>query len=127
MIMLRALRIGTCAALVALGLGLLTAGTASAQSAGSLDSTFGLNGQGVVTTAGAQLLGVAVQSDGEIVAAGQSGGDVFVERFTTGGAPDGSTPARPESHVRSRSSQAATSSSRGQAAELCSSSASPPA
>jgi len=61
--------------------------TASAQP-GALDGSFGAGG--VVTTGSAQLLGVAVQANGEVVAAGQSGGNVVVERFTPAGQPDGS-------------------------------------
>ncbi len=52
---------------------------------GALDSSFA---GGVVPVSG-QLFGVAIQSNGEVVAAGQSGGRVFVQRFTTGGASDG--------------------------------------
>jgi uncharacterized delta-60 repeat protein len=62
-------------------------GAARASTPGELDPSF--NSSGVVTTAGSQLLGVGVQSNGEVVAAGQSGGRVVVERFTAAGAPDG--------------------------------------
>jgi len=67
---------------------LAAAGPAWAQSYGSLDPAF--NGSGVITTSSSQLLGVAVQSNGDVVVGGQSGGDVFVERFTPAGAADGS-------------------------------------
>ena len=62
-------------------------GAARASSPGQLDTSF--NSSGVVTVSGSQLLGVAVQSNREVVAAGQSGGQVVVERFTAAGAPDG--------------------------------------
>ena len=49
------------------------AASPAAAAPGSLDSGFGTGG--VVATGSAQLLGVAVQSDGKVVAAGQSGGN----------------------------------------------------
>jgi uncharacterized delta-60 repeat protein len=62
---------------------LVGAGGAAAQSPGELDSSFGSGG---VVGAGAQLLGVAVQSDGSVVAVGQAGGRAVAYRFTSGGA-----------------------------------------
>ncbi len=62
---------------------------AGAQPPGALDSSF--NGSGVVTLGSStQLFGVAVQPDGEIVAAGQSAGKVLVDRFNADGTPNGS-------------------------------------
>ena len=73
------------AALAAAALALAPAAAAAAP--GSLDPSF--NGSGLVTLgAGSQLLGVAVQPNGEIVVAGQSGGSVLAQRYTTGGALD---------------------------------------
>ena len=63
------------------------AGTARAAAPGSLDT--GFNRSGVVAPIDAQLLGVAVQDNGEAVAVGQSRGSVFVERLTAVGTPDG--------------------------------------
>jgi uncharacterized delta-60 repeat protein len=72
----------------ALALALAGGAAAQAQPPGTLDSTF--NGSGVLTLgSGTQLFGVAVQANGEIVAAGQSAGNVLVERFSTTGAVDG--------------------------------------
>ncbi|MGI8557053.1 MAG: hypothetical protein ACR2ND_01885, partial [Solirubrobacteraceae bacterium] len=62
-------------------------GMAAAAGPGSLDSSFGSGGVASLGT-GSQLFGVAVQSNGEVVAAGQSGGRVLVKRFTTAGKPD---------------------------------------
>ena len=73
---------------LALALALASAGAAEAATPGSLDSSFGSGGVAAFG-AGSQLFGVAVQSDGRVVAAGQSGGKVLVERFATGGQPDG--------------------------------------
>ncbi len=66
---------------------LATASTAMAATPGSLDPSFA----GGVASAGSgtQLFGVAVQSNGVVVAAGQSGGSVLVQRFTSAGAPAG--------------------------------------
>ncbi|MFD0273974.1 calcium-binding protein [Kitasatospora sp. NPDC127111] len=58
---------------------------------GSLDSGFGTGGKVVVDfgTGGADdAFGVAVQSDGKIVAAGLSGGDFALARLNTNGSPD---------------------------------------
>ena len=70
---------------------LLTAflGTASARAAvpGSLDSSFG---GGVVNLAsGTQLFGVGVESNGEVIAAGQTGGHVLVQCFNASGGSAG--------------------------------------
>lgn len=78
-------------AVLALALATASAAGAAAPGPGALDPSFG-GGSGFVS-AGAQLLGVAVQRNGEVVVAGQatdqSGGHVFAERFAPGGAPDG--------------------------------------
>lgn len=63
------------------------AGSASAQAPGSLDGAFGSGG--VASVSGAQLFGVGVQADGEVVAAGQSQGSVLLQRFTASGQPEG--------------------------------------
>src|SRR5947209_10876603 len=63
----------------------LSAGVASAAAPGAFDPAFG--GTGIVNAGGnSQLFGVAVQPSGEVVAAGQSGGAVVAERFSTAGA-----------------------------------------
>jgi uncharacterized delta-60 repeat protein len=78
----------TAAALVVSLAGLASPASAGAQPPGSLDSSF--NGSGIVTLGGgSQLFGVAVQPNGEVVAAGQSGGSVLVVRYSVSGAPDG--------------------------------------
>ncbi|MDQ6937304.1 MAG: hypothetical protein M3140_06280, partial [Actinomycetota bacterium] len=78
---------GVCAMLVLVLALLAGAASAGAQPPGALDSGFGSGG---VVNVSAQLLAVAVQPNGEIVAAGQSGGAVFVERLDPAGHPDGS-------------------------------------
>ena len=78
-----------CAALPAiLALALVCAGPANAAAPGSLDPAFGSGGVASLGV-GTQLFGVAVQPNGQPVAAGQSGGKVLVERFTTAGQPSG--------------------------------------
>jgi uncharacterized delta-60 repeat protein len=62
---------------------LIGAGGAAAQSPGELDPSFGSGG---VVGTGAQLLGVAVQSDGSVVAAGQASGRAVAYRFSAAGA-----------------------------------------
>jgi hypothetical protein len=76
------------AALAALALALGPGGVARAAAPGTLDPGFGSGG--VATPAGAaQLFGVAVQPNGDAIAAGQSTlGSALVERFTTAGQPD---------------------------------------
>jgi uncharacterized delta-60 repeat protein len=70
--------------LVAVVAVLAFASTAIAATPGSLDPSFA---GGVASAAsGTQLFGVAVQSNGVVVAAGQSGGSVLVQRFTSAGA-----------------------------------------
>jgi uncharacterized delta-60 repeat protein len=49
---------------------------------GSLDSTFGTGGT-ITTTAGNRANGVALQSDGNIVAAGSNGADFALARYTS--------------------------------------------
>jgi uncharacterized delta-60 repeat protein len=68
---------------------LMGAGVARGATPGSLDPNFG---GGVVSPAGAaQFFGVTVQSDGSVVAAGQSsGGSALVERLTGSGQADSS-------------------------------------
>ena len=78
-----------CVALLAIvALALVYAGPAHAAAPGSLDPAFGSGGVASLG-AGTQLFGVAVQPNGQPVAAGQSGGKVLVERFTTAGKPSG--------------------------------------
>ena len=84
----RVLLAAVAAASVALAVALGCAGVAEAAVSGSLDSTFGSGGVASLAP-GTQLFGVAVQPNGEVVAAGQSGGSVLVQRFGTGGQPDG--------------------------------------
>jgi len=81
-------RRGHVAALAALALALGPGGVARAAAPGTLDPGFGSGG--VATPAGAaQLFGVAVQPNGDAIAAGQSTlGSALVERFTTAGQPD---------------------------------------
>ncbi len=69
-------------------LALAAAPAALAASPGSLDPSFGTGGAVALST-GSQLFGVAVQSNGDPVVAGSSGGKVFVERYTTAGKPNG--------------------------------------
>ena len=69
-------------------------GTAAARAAspGTLDSSFGSGGV-AVSGAGMRLFGTAVQSDGKVVAVGESLGsspDVMVARFTPSGGLDSS-------------------------------------
>ncbi|MGI8714934.1 MAG: hypothetical protein ACR2NR_17495 [Solirubrobacteraceae bacterium] len=74
---------------VALTLTLMLGGTGVAHAAapGTLDPSFGSSG--TVSIPGAQLFGVAAQSNGDAVVAGQSGaGAAFVQRLSTSGAPD---------------------------------------
>jgi uncharacterized delta-60 repeat protein len=60
------------------------AGVAQAAAPGSPDPSFGSGG--VTALGGAtQLFGVAVQSNGDVVAVGRSGGNALVERFSTTG------------------------------------------
>ena len=63
-------------------------GAALAAAPGSFDGSF--NGGAVPLGAGVQVFGVAVQSDGQVVVAGQSGGRVMVERLSSGGQVVGS-------------------------------------
>jgi len=59
--------------------------------AGALDHTFG--GDGIVTTdfgSSEEAYTIAIQSDGKIVAAGYTGGDVALARYTVNGALDNS-------------------------------------
>ena len=85
----RAARNPVCAALLAIvALALVYAVPAQAAAPGSLDPAFGSGGVASLG-AGTQLFGVAVQPNGQPVAAGQSGGKVLVERFTTAGKPSG--------------------------------------
>jgi uncharacterized delta-60 repeat protein len=80
----------TLAAFAGLVVGLLAwSGVAVAAAPGSLDGTFGSGGV-VSLGSGVQVFGVAVQSDGGVVAAGQSGGRVLVERLGSGGQLAGS-------------------------------------
>lgn len=66
---------------------LLSASAAAAAAPGSLDASFG---GGVVSVgSGTQLFGVTVAPGGVVVAAGQSGGMVLVQRFTSSGQRDG--------------------------------------
>jgi uncharacterized delta-60 repeat protein len=67
---------------------LLPAAPAVAVGPGSLDSSFA--GGTVWAPAGSQFFGVGVAPGSEVIAAGQMGGDVFVQRYTQAGAPDGS-------------------------------------
>lgn len=84
----RLLTASAAAVLATLATGILAAAPAQAQSPGDLVSGFG--GSGVVTQpTGTQLFGVAVQSNGDVVAVGQTGGKVLVEQFTSAGAPAG--------------------------------------
>lgn len=68
----------------ALAVTLAWAGVAQAAAPGSPDPSFGSGG---VTSLGGstQLFGVAVQSNGEVVAVGRSGGNALVERFSSTG------------------------------------------
>lgn len=71
---------------VAVVAALLSAGAAAAAAPGSLDASFG---GGVVSVgSGTQLFGVTVAPAG-VVVAGQSGGRVLVQRFTSSGQSDG--------------------------------------
>ena len=83
-----AVRAGLILALVGASLALSAGVAEAAATPGSPVTNFGSAGVVSLST-GTQLFGVAVQSNGEVVAAGQSGGEVFVERFTTGGRVDG--------------------------------------
>jgi len=72
---------------VAVVAALLSASAAAAAAPGSLDASFG---GGVVSVgSGTQLFGVTVAPGGVVVAAGQSGGMVLVQRFTSSGQRDG--------------------------------------
>ncbi|MDQ6937305.1 MAG: hypothetical protein M3140_06285 [Actinomycetota bacterium] len=84
----RRLRRPVSALALTLALTLALAGGAQAAAPGSLDSGFGSGGVATLAS-GTQLLGVAVQPNGEAVAVGGSGGKVYAERFTASGAPDG--------------------------------------
>ena len=83
-------RLRAIAAFAVLAVGVLgCSGIAQAATPGSLDGSFGAGGV-VQLGAGVQVFGVAVQPDGEVVAAGQSGGRVLVERLGSGGQVVGS-------------------------------------
>jgi uncharacterized delta-60 repeat protein len=82
----RRLRIAASTTTSALILALAAASVAQAQ--GTVVTTFGTSGL-VPLAAGTQLFGVAAEADGDVVAVGQSGGNVFVEQFTEAGAPAG--------------------------------------
>jgi uncharacterized delta-60 repeat protein len=88
--MARTVQIRIVAAFAVLVVGVFgCSGVALAAAPGSFDGSFG--GSGVVPLgAGVQVFGVAVQSDGGVVAAGQSGGRVLVERLGSGGQLAGS-------------------------------------
>src|SRR5579875_2847555 len=60
----------------------------AAPSPGALDPSFAAGG--VAANGSAQLLGVAVQPNGAVVSVGQAAGQVYVQRLTASGAPDGS-------------------------------------
>lgn len=79
------LRHGVCVTFTALALALAIApaGVARAAGPGSLDT--GFSGGVVSLGANSQLFGVAVRADGEVLAAGQTGGSVLLERFTAAG------------------------------------------
>lgn len=70
--------------------GFLVTPTAPARAAvgGDLDRSFGSSGSVVGTTAGLQVRGVAIQSDGRIVVAASSGYWAWVYRFRTDGTTD---------------------------------------
>jgi uncharacterized delta-60 repeat protein len=70
-------------------LALGSGGVARAAAPGTLDSSFGSGGVAALGS-GTQLFGVAVQGDGSVVAAGQSGGSVLVERLSAAGQPGSS-------------------------------------
>jgi uncharacterized delta-60 repeat protein len=57
------------------------------RSNGSLDSSFGTGG--IVTGPNGAALGLALQSDGKLLAAGNAGNDLTVTRFTANGSVDG--------------------------------------
>jgi uncharacterized delta-60 repeat protein len=82
------LLVGTTVALV-----MLAASSALAASPGALDTSFGSGGI-ASGPAGARFFGSTVQSDGKLIAVGESGApnaaDVVVKRFTASGAPDSS-------------------------------------
>ena len=68
--------------------GLSASSIARAAAPGSLDPSFGSGGSAKTGT-GTQLFGTAVQSDGKVVAVGQTGGStLLLARFTTSGALD---------------------------------------
>ena len=68
--------------------GLSASSIARAAAPGSLDPSFGSGGS-AKTGAGTQLFGTAVQSDGKVVAVGQTGGStLLLVRFTSSGALD---------------------------------------
>ncbi len=54
--------------------------SAAAPQPGTLDGSFGSGG--IVPASGTQLLGVAVQSDGNVIAAGSAGGRVVVQQYS---------------------------------------------
>ncbi|MFZ0384064.1 MAG: hypothetical protein WAL22_00225, partial [Solirubrobacteraceae bacterium] len=62
------------------------AGVARAAAPGALDPGFGSGG--ITTIANAQLFGVAAEPNGEVVAAGETNGAVFVDKLTAAGQPD---------------------------------------
>jgi uncharacterized delta-60 repeat protein len=84
-----AIRIATVCSAILLS-GLATAAAGHAATPGTLDKSFGSGG--IAATGGVRLFASAVQGDGKIVVAGESGvatgPDVFLARFTASGALD---------------------------------------
>ncbi len=76
-------RVVLIAAAVMLLAACVSATAAAAPTPGTLDQSFGSGG--IASVSGQQLLGVAVQSDGQVIAAGAAGGRVLVERFGSNG------------------------------------------
>lgn len=72
------------AAVLCLSCLLVSASAAAAAAPGTPNTSFGANGL-TALGAGTQLFGVAAQSNGDVVAAGQSAGRVLVERFSATG------------------------------------------
>jgi uncharacterized delta-60 repeat protein len=83
----RVTRLAVLATALATAAALFSASVASA--AGTLDTSFGSGGKASLPS-GAQALGVTVQSNGQTVVAGESGGKVLVDRLSTSGAVTGS-------------------------------------
>ena len=77
---------GTLPTLCTALLASLIGASSAAAAPGDLDSSFGSGG---ITGAGVQLLGVAVESDGSVVAAGQAGGRAVVDHFSAAGQLEG--------------------------------------